>query len=192
LKGYTGQFCDNQVNYCTSQPCSNNGVCVSTTTGFFCYCSSVYTGLTCSTPINPCLSQPCFANNTLNCTNNNLTYTCYCQPGFTGSISFLLKNKNIFFPLIKGATCTQPTSGCSSVQTPCQNGGICVNTIGGGYSCQCNGFYQGNDCSIPADPCSSNPCTASSSISCQITINRTTLGYSCTCRAGITGKDQKE
>ena len=73
------------MNYCTSQPCANNGLCVNTATGFSCVCSAIYTGPTCSNLNNPCLSQPCYTNNTLSCTNNNnLSYTCNCRTGFTG------------------------------------------------------------------------------------------------------------
>ncbi len=83
--GYTGQFCTSQINYCNTQPCANNGICISTATSFYCVCSTIYTGPTCAIPTNPCLSQPCIANNTVNCTNNNnLAYTCNCQTGFTG------------------------------------------------------------------------------------------------------------
>jgi hypothetical protein len=85
--------------------------------------------------------------------------------------------------------CTQATSSCSSVSIPCSNGGTCINTING-YSCQCTAFYQGSGCTIPIDPCSSNPCVASGSVSCQVIINSTNYGYSCTCQPGHTGEYQ--
>ncbi len=88
-------------------------------------------------------------------------------------------------------TCAQATTSCSSVTSPCRNGGTCINTING-YSCQCTGLFQGSDCSIPIDPCSSNPCVASGSISCSVAINGTNYGYSCTCQLGHTGKYMKE
>src|ERR1700722_19525636 len=92
--------------------------------------------------------------------------------------------------LIKGLTCAQTTNSCSLLTSPCQNGGTCINTING-YSCQCTAFYQGNDCSIPNDPCASNPCVASGAISCQIAVNSTPFGYICTCQPGHTGKYEK-
>ncbi len=52
-------------------------------------------------------------------------------------------------------------------------------------------MYQGSDCSIPADPCASNPCVATGSIACQITTNSTPYGFSCTCMLGHTGKYEK-
>jgi len=89
--------------------------------------------------------------------------------------------------LIKGLTCAQSTSSCSLLTAPCKNGGTCINTING-YSCQCNGLYQGSDCTIPLDPCASYPCVASGSVSCQIATNSTPYGYTCTCQPGHTGK----
>jgi len=91
---------------------------------------------------------------------------------------------------MKGLTCAQSTSHCSFLTSPCQNGGTCINTING-YSCQCNGLYQGSDCSIPADPCASDPCLASGAVSCQVTPNGTNYGFLCTCQAGHTGKYEK-
>jgi len=103
-------------------------------------------------------------------------------------IKLIEKTINIF--LMKGLTCAQSTSHCSFLTSPCQNGGTCINTING-YSCQCNGLYQGSDCSIPADPCTSDPCLASGAVSCQVTPNGTNYGFLCTCQAGHTGKYEK-
>lgn len=36
--GYTGVNCDILIDYCTSSPCINNGLCVLNTTGFSYYC----------------------------------------------------------------------------------------------------------------------------------------------------------
>lgn len=82
--------------------------------------------------------------------------------------------------------CEQTMKSCSLISSPCKNGGTCIDTING-YTCQCNELYQGSDCSIPMDPCSSNPCVASNSISCQMQINGTNHNYGCTCQLGYTG-----
>jgi len=101
-----------------------------------------------------------------------------------------LKKKKIgkqFSLIKKGLTCAQASNSCSLFTAPCKNGGTCINTANG-YSCQCNSLYQGSDCSIPIDPCASNPCVASGSISCQATTNTTNYGFTCTCQPGYTGK----
>ncbi|CAF5157240.1 unnamed protein product, partial [Rotaria magnacalcarata] len=139
---YTGQYCDIQIDHCTSQPCQNNGVCINTITGFTCICLSIYTGTYCSIATDPCLSKSCVTSNTSDCNNNNnnnTNYRCSCRAGFTASL------------------CEQTMNYCSSISLPCKNGGTCIDTING-YVCQCGGFYQGSDCSIPVDPCSNNPC----------------------------------
>ena len=163
---------------------------MNTALGFQCLCPVAFSGPTCSILISPCLSQPCVASNTLNCTSNTSAYTCYCRAGFTGEIKTIRtamgQNRFAFSPS-PGPTCAQSTNSCSTVFAPCKNGGQCVNTANG-YSCQCNALFQGSDCSIPVDPCSSNPCVASNSISCQITANSSTYSYSCTCRTGFTGE----
>lgn len=92
------------------------------------------------------------------------------------------------FVFLIGSLCEQTLTSCLSVQSLCKNNGTCIDTING-YRCQCNHFYQGIDCTIPIDPCSSNPCIASNSISCQTQINNTDYGYSCTCQSGFTGKN---
>jgi Notch 1 len=196
--GFTGQFCDTQINNCASQPCINNGVCANTVTGFQCICSAIYTGPTCSILINPCLSQPCLSNNTLNCTSTINSYMCICQPGFTGVHENDTTRHDteyialfVLLLLLIGLTCAQSINACGLVPIPCRNGGTCINTING-YICQCTPFFQGSDCSIPIDPCSSNPCIASNAISCQIIANGTRFGYTCTCRTGFSGKDHRE
>lgn len=45
--GYTGQFCSNKIDYCSSNPCVNGGVCRSTSSGFTCSCPQSHTGNFC-------------------------------------------------------------------------------------------------------------------------------------------------
>jgi Notch-like protein len=164
--GYTGQFCHIKINYCLSQPCENNGICANVATGFVCTCLANFTGLTCSIRINSCLTEPCFDDN-----NNNNHNQMICPEGFT-----------------KLPNCLEDINECLLETEPCKNSGQCINTIGS-YYCQCNEYYQGNDCSIPIDPCLSNPCTASNSISCTSIINnRNVIDFNCTCRVGFAGK----
>lgn len=158
--GYTGQFCHIKINYCLSQPCENNGVCASTATGFICTCPPHYTGTTCSLPTEPCLIPPCVNERRL-----------ICPPGLTNP------------PM-----CTDDINECMLDHNLCKNGGQCLNNFGS-YTCRCTGAYQGIDCSIPIDPCSSNPCVASNSISCTTIMNDiNTMNYTCTCRVGFTGQ----
>ncbi len=165
--GYTGQFCHIKINNCLSQPCENNGICANIATGFVCTCLTNFTGSTCSIQLNSCLTESCLDNND----NNNNNKERICSKGFT-----------------KPPNCLEDINECLLEIEPCKNGGQCINTIGN-YYCQCNEYYQGNDCSIPIDPCLSNPCIASNSISCtSIIANQNSIHFNCTCRVGFTGK----
>jgi hypothetical protein len=89
--------------------------------------------------------------------------------------------------------CLVDINECLLEIEPCKNNGQCINTIGS-YYCQCNQYYQGIDCSIPIDPCLSNPCIASNSISCTsiMGINQNSINFNCTCRVEFTGKMKYE
>lgn len=42
--GYTGQRCDELVDYCSSSPCINGGTCISLIGSFKCLCIPGFTG----------------------------------------------------------------------------------------------------------------------------------------------------
>ena len=162
--GYTGQFCHIKINYCLSQPCEHQGICASMATGFTCLCLPGSTGPSCSILLDTCLSPPCLDNQTSTCSS-----------GWTNP-----------------PTCADDIDECLLHAELCKNGGQCVNSIGS-YSCQCNSYYQGNDCSIPIDPCLSNPCVASNSISCTSIMNASqSIDFNCTCRVGFTGRFERD
>lgn len=41
---------------------------------------------------------------------------------------------------------------------PCFNGGTCVETTTGGYTCRCPPSYTGSNCEKKLDRCSNRPC----------------------------------
>jgi len=41
---------------------------------------------------------------------------------------------------------------------PCKNGGICMNTGQGSYTCQCTEGFDGTECEIEIDDCQQQPC----------------------------------
>ena len=41
---------------------------------------------------------------------------------------------------------------------PCFNGGTCVETMTGGYTCSCPSSYTGSNCEKKLDRCSNKPC----------------------------------
>ncbi|KAF5891233.1 neurogenic locus notch protein 2-like, partial [Clarias magur] len=45
--GFTGSFCQYEINECESQPCKNGGTCVDGLGTFRCICPMEYTGRYC-------------------------------------------------------------------------------------------------------------------------------------------------
>ncbi|XP_030844550.1 uncharacterized protein LOC579853 isoform X8 [Strongylocentrotus purpuratus] len=108
--------------------------------------------------INDCSPDPC--ENGGICSDGVNTFTCTCDPGYTG------------------ATCGTDINDCSP--DPCENGGICsdgVNT----FTCACNPGYTGPRCGTDIDDCSLDPCENGGI--CSDGVNT----FTCTCDPGYTG-----
>ena len=90
----------------------------------------------------------------------DFSYECVCAPGTTGQ------------------NCETNVNDCYS--NPCQQGGVCTDTVGG-FSCVCPSGYTGDDCSIAPDTCSTNACQNGGT--CSII----TDDISCNCNPGYYG-----
>lgn len=84
--GWTGEFCDININDCSGHPCENGGICTDLIDGFSCTCDLGYTGKKCQHLIDDCASEPC--QNGASCIDMLDGFHCNCRPGFVG------KNKN--------------------------------------------------------------------------------------------------
>ena len=51
-KGFTGQFCTNDIDECERNPCKSGGTCINTIGGFRCLCFENSTGLFCEKPVS--------------------------------------------------------------------------------------------------------------------------------------------
>jgi len=105
--GYSGRFCNVQIDFCSSNPCLNNGVCIIGTNNYSCSCNLQYTGKNCEILINYCNSNPCLNGATCSIATNFAGYTCSCPSQYTGSTYF--SEKTIFHLvnlsyLLKGPT----------------------------------------------------------------------------------------
>lgn len=110
VPGYTGTYCQIDINECLSSPCSNNATCIDLINAYECRCPSGYTGENCEININECDSSPC---NQIGgeCVDLIDGYYCNCNPGFTGP------------------TCSVNIDECAS--QPCMNNATCVDKING-------------------------------------------------------------
>ncbi|KAH9489124.1 hypothetical protein Btru_057137 [Bulinus truncatus] len=179
--GYTGQFCEINIDDCQSKPCQYNGTCTDLVNNYTCTCIDGISGRNCETNINDCDPNPCLNNGICQDRINN--YTCDCNnTGFTGP------------------RCEQNIDDCAS--NPCQNGGNCTDGVNN-YTCQCHKGYTGANCQIDIPDCSPNPCQYNST--CLEYSNKTlydkndthflnftyekAAGYLCVCVAGAEGEN---
>ena len=52
--GFTGDFCQHNIDNCSNVSCSNNGDCVDGVDGFTCDCEPGFAGELCEVNINDC------------------------------------------------------------------------------------------------------------------------------------------
>ncbi|XP_072173130.1 uncharacterized protein [Diadema setosum] len=131
--GYTGSFCQTEVDLCSFPQCAENGRCINTLNSFECECAVGYTGSRCEINI-PCTPDPCVFGS---CQTVGNDYQCLCDEGYTG------------------INCDVEIQPCDS--SPCLQGGECVSD-GDSFTCNCPQFYTGQFCETLITPCDSNPC----------------------------------
>ena len=122
--GFTGEFCQTNIDDCVGVNCSGNGECVDGINSFICNCNTGYTGTLCNSDIDECLSNPCGRNG--QCMNQMGTFRCNCDPGFTGEF------------------CQTNIDDCVGVN--CSGNGVCVDGVNS-FTCQCSPGFSGILCS---------------------------------------------
>ncbi|XP_059165396.1 uncharacterized protein LOC131947978 [Physella acuta] len=126
----------NQIyDWCSVNPCRNDGICRQSESGFNCTCQPGYSGLYCENNTDNCLSQPCQNNG--RCVDMVDDFYCRCPLGFAGK------------------SCQVDIDECLSF--PCLNNGICAQGISQFY-CHCPPGYTGKSCEKQTFDCLSSPC----------------------------------
>ncbi|XP_063962173.1 adhesion G-protein coupled receptor G7-like [Lytechinus pictus] len=80
--GFTGPYCETDINECISPPCQNGASCINTIGGYQCQCIPGFTGVDCDTNIDECLGLPCL--NSGSCLDAQIGYYCVCPVFYTG------------------------------------------------------------------------------------------------------------
>uniref|UniRef100_A0A7E4VPA2 Neurogenic locus Notch protein n=1 Tax=Panagrellus redivivus TaxID=6233 RepID=A0A7E4VPA2_PANRE len=144
--GWEGDRCQTDIDECAlfSKPCIT-GTCQNTPGSYVCNCPSNRIGPRCGIPYRGnCIINACqnggFCNRYFNTVSGRF-FTCTCAPGFTGE---LCQQK------VDECTYEDPETGLST--THCDNGGVCIDAIGG-YKCRCKPGYTGPDCRDNVDYC---------------------------------------
>ncbi|XP_013405801.1 fibropellin-1 [Lingula anatina] len=140
--GYTGQYCEDTINPCDSNPCFYNGTCMPLGgLQFRCDCYSDFSGQFCERETNHCLSN--------DCQNGGM-----CQD-LVGGFKCLCPSNSIY----SGPKCTDSTPVCDQPANACQNGGTCQPIFENIRSvCNCVAGFTGRNCETNIDDCEANPC----------------------------------
>ncbi|XP_054726522.1 protein crumbs isoform X4 [Anastrepha obliqua] len=142
--GYTGRFCEMDINECDPNPCLNNGECHDLIGSYQCNCTNTgFEGNNCDIDIDECASGIEYCGGLGRCINLLGSFKCICQDNFCGVYCNL-------------------TDPCKNGRSPCMNGGTCEEACGDevDYSCNCTAGYEGKDCALVMAAKDEGPSTA--------------------------------
>ncbi|XP_024147064.1 protein jagged-2b isoform X2 [Oryzias melastigma] len=135
--GFSGIYCHENINDCTSNPCRNGGTCIDGVNSFQCFCPDGWEGELCDRGVDECRHNPC--KNGGRCVDLVNDFYCDCANSW------------------KGKTCHSRESQCD--ETTCSNGGTC-HDHGDAFRCACPPGWGGNTCNIATNSsCASGPCS---------------------------------
>uniref|UniRef100_A0A2K5F2X5 Protein crumbs homolog 1 n=1 Tax=Aotus nancymaae TaxID=37293 RepID=A0A2K5F2X5_AOTNA len=92
--GFTGIYCEEDVNECSSNPCQNGGTCENLPGNYTCHCPfdnlsrTFYGGRDCSDILLGCTHQQCLNNGICipHFQDGQHGFSCLCPSGYTGSL----------------------------------------------------------------------------------------------------------
>lgn len=127
LPGFTGSYCEHNINECDSKPCLNGGTCQDSYGTYKCTCPQGYTGLNCQV-------RAAWVGAAVGIWGS--LHSCRSPVGSSPpSLALLPQN------LVRW---------CDS--SPCKNGGKCWQTSNL-YHCECNSGWTGLYCDVPSVSC---------------------------------------
>ncbi|KAJ7986237.1 hypothetical protein DPEC_G00337870 [Dallia pectoralis] len=175
MTAFTGQYCETHFPQCTSQPCLNSATCMEHSGNYTCHCLPGFAGRQCEVDMRECHSSPCKNRGTCKellwqsrlpdhiDPQHNAGFICSCNPGTTGIL------------------CETIVDACDP--NPCENGGLCENTLGG-YVCHCS-QHAGQNCTEALLGCHAHECQ--NQAFCSAFLRDGHHEYSCLCTPGYVG-----
>ncbi|KAI4885136.1 hypothetical protein NFI96_007271 [Prochilodus magdalenae] len=127
--GWEGDFCEQETDECTPNPCKNNGTCFDLPNAYRCECPRGWAGPDCSEDVNECASSPCF--NGARCVESDVPgeFSCTCPPFYTGPL------------------CRLPHDPCDLYNNPCLHNSTCRPRPDGSAECLCPADVNQGFCS---------------------------------------------
>lgn len=135
--GFTGNYCQHDINECDSKPCLNGGTCQDSYGTYKCTCLHGYTGLNCQVGG----SEITLCNVKLVYIRPVIKKLLILQPRLLTFSYIWIETVCILQNLVRW---------CDS--SPCKNGGTCWQT-GTTYSCGCETGWMGLYCDVPSVSC---------------------------------------
>jgi hypothetical protein len=186
---------------CEFSPCAHGGTCYDCgTLCFTCDCVAGWRGTTCATDWNECIMGIHMCNDDATCVNNPGSYTCRCDPGFTGDgfgPGFSIHTQTY---TIGANEVTETTyKGCKDIDDcdpalymgpeespngPCVRG-TCRDVGPNAYVCTCEVGYTDANCDQDINEC--DPVLGENDCHRFATCVNGMGSYTCQCNTGYTG-----